>query len=674
MKRTQRRILSVLMAVLLLWTTIPTASAAVTNRFVNGDFETGSNDGWQVYQSTRVDATAARSGSYGLRIVGNGGWGGLGNQTVTGLEVGTTYRFSVWYKALSNGVNIQLCDGTTDKGVKLAYTYGTKTEWTRFSVEFEAMSDTVFFTLVGAGNNQATEMYLDDVALTEVVLGADDDDPHLKMMETLKDKVKTQGRTAMVGGTLMLDFSISGMEFELNCEGEVYATFNARRIADSGSEGGVYFTIVVDGIPQPRNYCRITSVGETKVKLAEGLSSGRHTFAIYRQTEHSYGEVGVCALSYDGEMLDRPADKDVCIEFIGDSISCGFGNLGDSTKGNGNPLWSDGTRAYTYLTAQALNADWSNVSWSGLGCKYGYSSTTMQEVYPAQRYHYDKTAAYDFSVQPDVVILALGTNDNSKGPDTASVRAGLVEMLRLVRAKNPDAPIVWIHGMMTTGVSSMIEDIVEEFGGEASGYYACRLTRNTAGGGYHPDLVGQQTFADELAAFLLEEGLCPVPTGRGDLLSGAGVSRMEMSEKYVGLGFCFQLNASNVKMTADYRCSLKNATVDAYGDGGEYTLVDMGALLSNDAAVGEDPARMTVENLSPNTVRVKARYLVGVTGKCVRFTARVVNVPDHLADAQVYARPYYVFERDGQRVITYGEIISTCYRDAPQFNDGTLEW
>ena len=211
-----------------------------------------------------------------------------------------------------------------------------------------------------------------------------------------------------------------------------------------------------DGIPQPRNYCRITSVGETKVKLAEGLSSGRHTFAIYRQTEHSYGEVGVCALSYDGEMLDRPADKDVCIEFIGDSISCGFGNLGDSTKGNGNPLWSDGTRAYTYLTAQALNADWSNVSWSGLGCKYGYSSTTMQEVYPAQRYHYDKTAAYDFSVQPDVVILALGTNDNSKGPDTASVRAGLVEMLRLVRAKNPDVPIVWIHGMMTTGVSSMI--------------------------------------------------------------------------------------------------------------------------------------------------------------------------------------------------------------------------
>jgi len=472
----------------------------------------------------------------------------------------------------------------------------------------------------------------------------------------------------------MLDFSISGMEFELNCEGDVYATFNARRIANSGSEGGVYFTIVVDGIPQPRNYCRITSVGETKVKLAEGLSSGRHTFAIYRQTEHSYGEVGVCALSYDGEMLDRPADKDVCIEFIGDSISCGFGNLGDSAKGNGNPLWSDGTRAYTYLTAQALNADWSNVSWSGLGCKYGYSSTTMQEVYPAQRYHYDKTAAYDFSVQPDVVILALGTNDNSKGPNTASIRAGLVEMLRLVRAKNPDAPIVWIHGMMTTGVSSMIEDIVEEFGGEASGYYACRLTRNTAGGGYHPDLIGQQTFADELASFLLEEGLCPVPTGRGDLLSGAGVSRMEMSEKYGGLGFRFQLNASNVKMTADYRCLLKNATVDAYGDGGEYTLVDMGALLSNDAAVGEDPARMTVENLSPNTVRVKARYLVGVTGKCVRFTARVVNVPDHLADAQVYARPYYVFERDGQRVITYGEIISTCYRDAPQFNDGTLKW
>ena len=676
MKLSVRRILSVLTALMVLLVAVPVAStvSAAANLIQNGDFEAGNTAGWNTYQSTRVDAAAAKNGGYGLHIIGNGGWGGLGNQTMTGLTVGKTYRISLWYKAVSNGVNIQLCDGTTDKGTKLAYIYGTATQWTSFAVEFEAISDTVFFTLVGAGNNLATEMYMDDVTLSEVILSEGDDDPNLKMIATLTDNIKTQGRTAMVGGTLMLDFSISGMEFELDCSGDVYATFNARKLSDSSSSGGVYFTIVVDGVQKARDYCHIASVGETKVKLAQDLPAGRHTFAIYRQTEHSFGEVGVCALSYDGVMLDKPADKDLYVEFIGDSISCGFGNLGNSSQGDGKPLWSDGTQAYTYLTAKALDADWSNVSWSGLGCKYGYSSTTMQDVYPAQRYNYDQSTPYDFSRQPDVIVLALGTNDNSQAPGNTQKRAGLVEMLSLVRQKNPYTPIVWIYNMMTDGVNTMIEDIVEEFGGAEAGYYTCRLTRNTSGGGYHPSLAGQQTFAEELTAFLLEEGLCRVPAGNGDLLTDAGVSRMEINAMHGGLGFQFELEASGVKMTDGHRFSLTGATVNAYGDGTKYKLVGMGALLSNDVEVGTDPSRMTMDNLSKNTVCINARYAVGINGGRVRFTARVINIPYSCEDVTVYARPYYVFERDGQQVITYGDILDACYNDSPQFNDGALDW
>lgn len=669
MKQSARRILSLLLALLTVLVAIPVAVTANgdTNWIQNGDFETGNTSRWNTYQATRVDTVAARNGRYGLHVIGSGDWGGLGNQTVTGLTAGKVYRLSLWYRALANGVNIQLCDGTTDKGTRLVYTYGTKTEWTQFAVEFEALSDTVFFTLVGAGNHQATELYIDDIVLEEVVLGGDDADPHLKMVDSLLDNIKTQGRTAMVGGTLMLDFSISGVEFDLSCQGDVYATFNTRKV----SGGGVYFTVVVDGVAHPRDFCRITSVGEIKVKLADSLPAGRHTFAIYRQTEHSFGEVGICALSFDGEMLPRPADKDLYIEFIGDSISCGFGNLGNSSQGNGDPLWSDGTQAYPYLTAKALDADWSNVSWSGLGCKYGYSSITMQDVYPAQRYNYNRTAQYDFAKQPDVIVLALGTNDNSMQSDTTLKRAGLTEMLRLVRSKNPDVPIVWIYNMMTNGVNAMIEDIVDECGGERAGYYTCQLTRNTAGGGYHPNLAGQQTFAKELTAFLLERGLCRIPAGRADLLSDAGVSCMEINDMHGGIGFQFELKADGIKMAGDYRYSLANATVDAYGDGAEYTLVGMGALLSNDAAVGSDPARMTMENLSKNTVQVDARYLVGVKDGYARFTARVINVPYAYGDVTVYARPYYVFERDGKTVVTYGGIVDATYNDSP---GGNMDW
>ena len=665
------------------------------NYVTNGAFETGNASGWNLYQNSKVDTASAKTGSYGLHIVGNGGWGGLGQQVINGLEIGKVYRISLWYKALSAGVNIQLCEGSNNSGAKLAYIYGSKTEWTQFAVEFEATTTSVCFALVGSGTGTPEDMYMDDVTLTEVNLGGNDDDPNLKMIDTLLENIKTQGRTAMVRGTLMLDFSISGVEFELDCAGDVYATFNASKISNSAAEGGVYFTIVVDGVALARDYCRIASVGETKVKLASDLPAGKHTFAIYRQSEHSFGEVGVCALSYEGEMLDKPADKDLYVEFIGDSISCGYGNLGNASQGDGSALWSDGTQAYTYLTAQALNADWSTVSWSGLGCKYGYSSTTMQDVYPAQRYNYDKNTMYDFSNEPDVVILALGTNDNSIQSDATLKRAGLVEMLQLVRAKNPNAPIVWIHGMMTTGVSAMIEEIVAEFGGADAGYYACRLTQNNAGGGAHPNLAGQQTFANELVAFLEANGLTekdddepvtpdtpdepdePVipdePTiETGAIITGGETSRTEESKTGLGLAFKFDVAADGITASNNNVTDYTNATVTI--DGVAYKLVDMGAIVTNDAAVGLSADKMNVDNLSTRTLKISAKYLFDLYDGGATYAIRVIHIPAEAEHVVVYARAYFVVEMDGQLHTVYGEIYEDNYAGKIDMNDGVLEW
>ena len=548
-------------------------------------------------------------------------------------------------------------------------------------MEFEATTTDVFLTFVGSGTNVAEKMYVDDITLTEVVLGGNDDDPNLKMIDTLLDDVKTQGRTSLVGGTLMLDFSISGIEFELDCSGDVYATFNARKISNSAAEGGVYFTIYVDGEKLARDYCRIASVGETKVLLAEDLPAGKHTFAIYRQSEHSYGEVGVCALSYDGEMLDKPADKDLYIEFIGDSISCGYGNLGNASQGDGSALWSDGTQAYTYLTAQALNADWSNVSWSGLGCKYGYSTTTMQDVYPAQRYNYDANTAYEFAVEPDVIILALGTNDNSIQGDAAKKRAGLVEMLTLVREKNPTAPIVWIHGMMTDGVSAMIEEIVAEFGGAEAGYYACELTRNNAGGGSHPSLSGQQQFADELVAFIEANGLTdgddiPIvpddpdePVITDAIVTGGETSR---SEDVHGLAFKFDITADGIGVKNGNFTDYTNATVTI--DGVAYKLVEMGAVATNDAGVGVKSDDLTLDNLSDRTLQIKAERLFDLYEGGATYAVRIINIPAENEDTVIYARAYYIIEMDGEQVTLYGDVYADNYDGQIDFNDGVLEW
>ncbi len=663
-----------------------------TGLVVNGNFETGDNTGWNLYQSTKVDSAAAKTGSYGLYIVGNGGWGGLGQQVINGLEIGKVYRISLWYKALSAGVNIQLCEGNNNSGAKLAYIYGSNTDWTQFAVEFEATTSTVCFALVGSGTNTAEKMYMDDISLTEVILGGNDDDPNLKMIDTLTDNIKTQGRTAMVGGTLMLDFTVSGIEFELDCAGDVYATFNARKISNVGSQGGLYFTIYVDGVALARDYCRLASIGETKVLLAKDLPAGKHTFAIYRQSEHSFGEAGVCALSYEGEMLDKPADKDLYIEYIGDSISCGYGNLGNSSEGDGSALWSDGTKGYTFLTSQALNADWSTVSWSGLGCKYGYSDTTMQDVYPAQRYNYDQNTQYDFAKEPDIIVLALGTNDNSIQSNATLKRAGLVEMLQLVRAKNPNAPIVWIHGMMTTGVSTMIEEIVAEFGGAEAGYYACRLTQNNAGGGAHPNLAGQQTFSNELVAFLQANGLTektpetpenpeipdepetPDAPAAGDLISGGETSRTEDVKTGLGLAFKFQIAANGIGVINNNEADLTNATITV--DGQEYKLVRFGAVMCNDMSIGLSQKDMVLDNVDGiRTLDISAKYLLEWDEAGASYAVRIINIPESQSSTAIYARPYCIYENaEGEQVVVYDEITYGNYAGSFDYNDGVLEW
>ena len=106
-----RKWLAVALSVLMLCGMIPAislVSAETPNLIKNGDFETGNTSDWSVYQGTAASTAAAKNGSYGVHIKGNGGWGGMLNQTINGLEAGKVYRISLWYKVLSTGVNIKL--------------------------------------------------------------------------------------------------------------------------------------------------------------------------------------------------------------------------------------------------------------------------------------------------------------------------------------------------------------------------------------------------------------------------------------------------------------------------------------------------------------------------------------------------------------------------------------
>ena len=144
----------------------PDAPVAGGNLIVNGDFETGDATGWETWQSTVINADAAKDGSYGANLIGNGGWGGMLNQTVK-VEAGKEYKLSFWIYVVKTGVNIQVKDGS-GKGIEGAGGWfdasnqGKVIEWT-----FIAPDDTVFLNLCGSGAS-AEDVYVDNFVLEAV--------------------------------------------------------------------------------------------------------------------------------------------------------------------------------------------------------------------------------------------------------------------------------------------------------------------------------------------------------------------------------------------------------------------------------------------------------------------------------------------------------------------------
>ena len=135
---------------------------------VNGDFETGTTEGLTPYQSTCISRDAAKDGNFGLKMMGNGGWGGVGLWTITGLEAGATYKFEMDMNAIEQGFNWTLWQDSTSSGVKYANGYFSTKAWTHIEKEFVANSDKAVLNINGGGNGNAETVYLDNLKITLV--------------------------------------------------------------------------------------------------------------------------------------------------------------------------------------------------------------------------------------------------------------------------------------------------------------------------------------------------------------------------------------------------------------------------------------------------------------------------------------------------------------------------
>lgn len=319
------------------------------------------------------------------------------------------------------------------------------------------------------------------------------------------DKLKLWGRYQTTPSGIACDHTASGIEFNGVMKGKVYI--------DIRCNGDAYFTVFIDGVRQPERHQVYGGRKATRLKIAEFSTEGEHNIRVLKQTESRYATANFITLVLDGELTAAPKAADTYIEFIGDSISCGMGNLGDNSLKDGaaqNAFYEDGTLGYAFLAAEALGADYSIVSQSGIGIA-GSWFDPIKDFYTKLSYSRDRNTDNDFSRVPDIVVINLGTNDyhlNKIDKDKCKpeqVQTATAELIELVRGSyGKDVTIVWAYGAMGECMFDSVKAAIDGLGGEDAGIYTIELPESRGGGEGHPDKNGHELLANTLKDFILE--------------------------------------------------------------------------------------------------------------------------------------------------------------------------
>lgn len=325
-------------------------------------------------------------------------------------------------------------------------------------------------------------------------MDASPDAPGVRLVGRVDVTDPAGARFAWSGTGVIAAFEGSGVTLSLN---------------DSGQN---QFTVLIDGVLGPK---LVTLAGPGDYELASDLPPGEHVVEVYRRTEPSFGVTQFLGLELGaGGALREPPEAARRIELIGDSVSTGYGNEGESPTCGFSADTQNHHATYGALAARALGAELSTIAWSGKGVVYNYDTDTVEPM-PAL---YGRTlpaepeSSFDFSSEPDAVVINLGTNDYSTDgdPEESLFAAEYAALLGRVRAAYPAAFILCtvgplLNGADLTAARAGIAAGVAAFeaaGGSNVRVWEMDVPNTDPGCDYHPGLATHQAMADALTAEL----------------------------------------------------------------------------------------------------------------------------------------------------------------------------
>lgn len=271
---------------------------------------------------------------------------------------------------------------------------------------------------------------------------------------------------------------------------------------------------------------------DSVVTLATALPNGVHTVRLMYAIEgyEFYPEFWGFVLDKGKKLVETPALPSRKIEFIGNSITCGYGNEGLKKEEGFDYATENHYYSYASITARNLEAQHWVVARSGIGVYRNYAGpkTGNPESNMLAQYEYvgyawkpdlRKEATFlnekwDFSrYQPDVVCINLGTNDlSTPNYDLQLLKQNYQKLLKMVRQHNPKAKIVFLTGTMLGKKESDIQQqMLDEIAAEAKKagdqeVYRFDMTPISGnewyGNDYHPNIYQDEKMAGELTAYL----------------------------------------------------------------------------------------------------------------------------------------------------------------------------
>ena len=302
-----------------------------------------------------------------------------------------------------------------------------------------------------------------------------------RSVQASKDYVKVIGRTYVDNdGTRWFTNTASGVEFTYTgTEGSV--TLQTSAISDESNQARVAIYV--------NNVLTADVMMDEMEKTVDFLTSDTAkavTVRIIKLSESPFAPFAIKTIDVTSTAdIEPTAQKQYKIEFIGDSITCGYGVDDENVSGGFKTATENGSKTYAYKTAEALGADYSIVAASGFGIISGYTTSELNSAqtippyysnlgfswYPFADGSNSTNIAWDFNeFQPDAVVINLGTNDNSYCGSNESRKAeyvaGYVEFLKDIRAKNPNATIFCTLGIMGQELFPQIEEAVAQYTAE----------------------------------------------------------------------------------------------------------------------------------------------------------------------------------------------------------------